>query len=582
VSQFGPSRGLSLTPDPWPPRGGQKEALKYSPDQARDEDGRWTSGGGGDPIGEARELNAGQRVTFSPGAIQSAMGPWSVSSEPIKLQNATVSGAGNASLFMKGSLGIPRGEMPQVPGDAAGVGKFEDLLRSVGAKYRTEDVDPRTLLSTQGELDGRSVAKIEQSLEKSGGILRSDGANLVVSQDGHILDGHHRWAAAAIYAINHPGERVHVVRVSEDIKTLMGQAEQFDVTQGISHSAFGQTHGQGEHFDKGAWREFVPPPPGAVPPDPRKPYIWVDGGWLLLHRDTDDGVPRQLFKAWRPRIVKYSPDQPRDADGRWGDGGGETEDLRTRPGAAGKPSPGKSTVGPRPGDVLRPLTKVATKERLPQYSVKASNGRPVKMSVRLGAKISDKDAQRALSALADVYDRTVSMLPAGDNKPPSLRLWSVGGMERLVGQPDVGGAVDPANPYVINVSMETLDDAASKSTRGWDMPVADKPGMSMLAYTVAHEYGHTLDIRTDAPKRVSDNAAYTRIVGSIPETNPWAEQFFGPTVAEKPLKGMSIYGQSNPKEAYAEAFAEYQLSNGTTRDTASRAYAKTFGWKAGT
>lgn len=37
------------------------------------------------------------------------------------------------------------------------------------------------------------------------------------------------------------------------------------------------------------------PPPGAKPPDPSKPYVWIDGRWVLLASDTADGVPGKLF-----------------------------------------------------------------------------------------------------------------------------------------------------------------------------------------------------------------------------------------------------------------------------------------------
>jgi ParB/Sulfiredoxin domain len=287
----------------WDPIGEAATAAvgKYSPDQPRDSDGKFGSGGGSDTAANtardlASRMNAGQTIHLNSATLEASVDTWAKASGSIKLQNATVGGAGNQNLFTVGNLGISRVNMPQVPGDSATIGKFEDLLRADGVKYKEEDVDPRSLKATQSEMDGRKVAQITESLRASGGVLRADGATLVVSQDGHILDGHHRWGAADIYAVAHPDEKVHVVRVNEDIRPLLNQANQFDDTQGIAHQAFASTAGM---KPKGAvpgddWNDFTPRPPDAVPPDPDKPYMWLGDHWVLLIRDTDDGVPRSL------------------------------------------------------------------------------------------------------------------------------------------------------------------------------------------------------------------------------------------------------------------------------------------------
>jgi hypothetical protein len=44
----------------------------------------------------------------------------------------------------------------------------------------------------------------------------------------------------------------------------------------------------------GGYKPLAPPPAGEKPPDPNKPYLWLDGKWVLLATDTGDGVPRKL------------------------------------------------------------------------------------------------------------------------------------------------------------------------------------------------------------------------------------------------------------------------------------------------
>lgn len=43
--------------------------------------------------------------------------------------------------------------------------------------------------------------------------------------------------------------------------------------------------------------------------------------------------------------------------------------------------------------------------------------------------------------------------------------------------------------------------------------------------------------------------------------------------------GLSAYGRTMPEEAYAEAFAEWHVTNGSTTNADVRAYAEEYGWK---
>lgn len=85
-----------------------------------------------------------------------------------------------------GTLGIPRAEMPKVP--AQSHGGLVKHLNAQGIDHETTMVDAAELKPTQAEF---SPSKVEQAKESTG-----DRA-VIVSNDGHIIDGHHQALAAA-------------------------------------------------------------------------------------------------------------------------------------------------------------------------------------------------------------------------------------------------------------------------------------------------------------------------------------------------------------------------------------------------
>jgi N12 class adenine-specific DNA methylase len=84
-----------------------------------------------------------------------------------------------------GTLGIPRAEMPQVPAQSHGA--LVNHLNAQGIKHETKMVPADELKPTQAEF---SPEKVEAAKEATG-----DRA-VIVSNDGHIIDGHHQALAA--------------------------------------------------------------------------------------------------------------------------------------------------------------------------------------------------------------------------------------------------------------------------------------------------------------------------------------------------------------------------------------------------
>lgn len=114
-----------------------------------------------------------------------------------------------------GTLGIPRANMPQVavklrPAMLA-------FLESRGIKHERVDVAANSLKPTQAEY---SVSKTERA--KGLADDRSDASAVLVSSDGYVLDGHHRWLAKA-----QEGQPVNVIRFDAPIDRLLDVVRDF-------------------------------------------------------------------------------------------------------------------------------------------------------------------------------------------------------------------------------------------------------------------------------------------------------------------------------------------------------------------
>lgn len=105
-----------------------------------------------------------------------------------------------------GTLNIPRAEMPQVAADNRGA--LIKFLGSRGITGTKETMVAANLKPTQDEFSEAKVRRAKQNGKSERSIL--------VSSDGHILDGHHQWVAA----VDH-GEDVNVIRFSAPIKQLV-------------------------------------------------------------------------------------------------------------------------------------------------------------------------------------------------------------------------------------------------------------------------------------------------------------------------------------------------------------------------
>lgn len=126
--------------------------------------------------------------------------------------------------------GIDRGDMPQIPKTHRE--RFLGQLEAEGVRHRDENVDPRSLKRTQRAINPKNVQGLYQAMRS--GAYRDDGHRIIVSSDDKVLDGHHRWAAAAQFAEETPGFTIGVTRVDMPMSELLSRARRFNQEEGVS------------------------------------------------------------------------------------------------------------------------------------------------------------------------------------------------------------------------------------------------------------------------------------------------------------------------------------------------------------
>jgi len=111
-----------------------------------------------------------------------------------------------------GTRGVPRAEMPQIKSEHRGA--LTQFLLARGIPHDQEEVAPENLRPTQAEW---SPPKVANAVNHDGG----DRA-VLVSADGHVLDGHHQWLAALAQE-----KPIRVIRFDAPIERLLTEAREF-------------------------------------------------------------------------------------------------------------------------------------------------------------------------------------------------------------------------------------------------------------------------------------------------------------------------------------------------------------------
>lgn len=172
-----------------------------------------------------RSLSSGEFASIDGSQIDAFMAAMRGQDPPVNLSYLKVNGPGNGNLYDRHLRDIPRSEMPQLPTTVEDLQAFRLKLADMNVKTTYEQVDPRTLVATQSELNGPKVAKLFGFMREGGW---QEGGALIISREGAVLDGHHRWAGAA--AARAAGKDINVTALRVD----MGIDELLDVAQTVS------------------------------------------------------------------------------------------------------------------------------------------------------------------------------------------------------------------------------------------------------------------------------------------------------------------------------------------------------------
>lgn len=111
-----------------------------------------------------------------------------------------------------GTLAIPRAEMPQIKAEHRGA--MVRFLNARGIQHEEQTVPATELKPTQAEFS-------RQKVEQAKGFTGGDRA-ILVSSDGHVLDGHHQWLAK-----REAGGEVRVIRLKAPIRDLLPVVAEF-------------------------------------------------------------------------------------------------------------------------------------------------------------------------------------------------------------------------------------------------------------------------------------------------------------------------------------------------------------------
>jgi len=162
------------------------------------------------------------------------------------------------NLYCDGNKGIERADMPQfkgtpqpgspadkLPKDENGEADteefFKKMLNKQGIKVsEPTSVPPDRLKATQSELVGVKVAGMSKVLDDPNHPAYGKiTAPIYVSNDGYVLDGHHRWAAVVAHNAAHPDKQIpmNVRVIDEPIEPLVKRSNDFAEKMGIRAKA---------------------------------------------------------------------------------------------------------------------------------------------------------------------------------------------------------------------------------------------------------------------------------------------------------------------------------------------------------
>lgn len=117
-----------------------------------------------------------------------------------------------------GTLGVPRAEMPQIKSEHRGA--LVNFLRARDIPAKAVMIRPGDLKPTQAEF---SPEKVQKAREFSG-----SERPILISADGHVVDGHHQWMAGLQ---DDPQAPMPAIKLNAPIDKLIAEMKEFPSTE---------------------------------------------------------------------------------------------------------------------------------------------------------------------------------------------------------------------------------------------------------------------------------------------------------------------------------------------------------------
>jgi len=281
---------------------------RYSEDQPRDDHGRFGASGASDVTEEWSKGIASSLLNREGPSIEaSQLGPLleraaaSGNTPPYVMADITNLKIHGTFLMGQHGLGIPRSEMPQVPG-ASRAQYFEDMAK-LGFTTSSETITPLALQPSQSEV---SLSRTGELYVKSDGVIGP--RPLLISKDNFIIDGHHTWAAAAAIALGDPSQKVSVSRMSGNALDIIAATRTWSEANGIAYRPMGARERAIRGLDlEERYSENQPRVPAGSPDGGQ--FGDGSGGNSLYAgtsgRSTTGPIKNFFGEEWKPYMIGY-------------------------------------------------------------------------------------------------------------------------------------------------------------------------------------------------------------------------------------------------------------------------------------
>ena len=188
--------------------------------------------------GFARNLTAirsGRKVTVNPEDVEPMLELMSQGSDQPNLTLLSVKGM-EGKTFDTENLGLDRSQMPQVPSQLKA--KFIADMEAQGVGMKRSERNPIGLKPIQGEISGRSAGFIMQNEKKDRKV--TDAARVLITRDGWILDGHHRWAGSVALELAGHGHSLPVLILDQDLGFAMDTVRKWGEANNVQSLDLGE------------------------------------------------------------------------------------------------------------------------------------------------------------------------------------------------------------------------------------------------------------------------------------------------------------------------------------------------------